>query len=574
MSAMSEDDGGPAINPAPRSLWRWLLANGTPNEDEEGKHRRALTVLHQPSHHLSGLIDSTGEFHQSSYFSWSYKSLASCAENLAALWAHEGIQAGDHVLTFVDNSAEWSIFFWTCMRIGAVFVPLDPALIRRREELQWLRESLKPAAVLTQDHKSAEQYQSCCGNAGSEKFKVFGNHLDQSEDTLPGWRALQKVNARKELPPAPHFEGDPYSTTSLIMFTSGTTHRPKGCPVSVAGMAAQIDQYHQFYGSQWSKNVRFLINTNNFRPICYLGAMNTWKAGGSVIFPSKTFAPEASIKAINLLHCTHTWAVPAQLRMLCSFVESQHNGDSIPEIQAPSTLKCVLTSGDVADEVTIAKGKAALRPDSLIASWGMSECAPLFGCSTDKPVPISNRGLRSVGWALPGTSVRIVDPEKQCVLPRGKHGALHVSSPQALIHHYVGNASAEDFYNDQNSGQRWFITGDTAYMDDSGATFIAGRTKDIIKCKAFGIVPSIVEDYLDQTFEVEVCCTHARFLNNREGNSAEGISVTSRRTTSREVWSRTGRRGQKVAQGHRCCRGEAIDEGQGEILPWRGVYCT
>lgn len=517
MRIPSEDDGGQAINPAPGSLWQWLLANGISNKDEDRGYRRAFSVLHQPSQYLSGLIDSKTDSHQPDYFSWSYKSLASSAENLAALWFHEGIQAGDHVFTFVDNSAEWSVFFWTCMRLGAVFVPLDPALVRRREELQWLRESLKPAVVLTQDHNSAKHYQSCCSNDENEKFKVFGNNnLDQSEDTLPGWRALQNLSARKELPPAPHFEGDPYSSTSLIMFTSGTAHRPKGCPVTVAGMAAQIDQYHQFHGSQWTKDVRFLINTNNFRPICYLGAMNTWRAGGCVIFPSTTFAPEASIKAINSLHCTHTWAVPAQLRILYSFMESQHKGDSIPEMQAPSTLKYVLTSGDVADEVTIAKGKAALQPDSLVASWGMSECAPLFGCRTEDSIPTSDRGLRSVGWALAGTAVRIVDPEKQCVLPRGQRGALHVSSPQALIHHYMDNANSEDFYDDEKSGRRWFVTGDTAYMDDSGAIFIAGRTKDIIKCKAFGIVPSIVEDYLDQTFDVEVCCTHAKFLDNRE----------------------------------------------------------
>lgn len=510
MSVMSEDDGGPATNPAPRSLWQWLLANGISNEDGGKGCRRALSVLHQPSQHLSGLIDSAADSHQSNYFSWSYKSLASSAENLAGLWVQEGVQAGDHVFTFVDDSAEWSVFFWTCMRLGAVFVPLDPALVRRREELQWLRESLKPAVVLTQDLNSAEHYQSCCSNDKREKFKVFGNnHLDQNEDALPGWRALQNLSARKDLPPAPHFERDPYSTTSLIIFTSGTTHRPKGCPVSVAGMAAQMEQYHQFYGSQWNKDVRFLVNTNNFPPICYLGAMNTWKAGGRVVFPGKTFDPQASIKTINMLKCTHTWAVPAQLRMLCSFLESHQEKHSLQHIHALSTLKYVLTSGDIADEVTIANRKAALRPDALITSWGMPECAPLFGCCTDTQIPVSNRGLRSVGWALPGTSVRIVDPEQQCVLPRGKHGALHVSSSQALIDHYMDNASAEDFYNDQKSGQRWFVTGDTAYMDDSGAVFIAGRIKHIIKCKGFGIVPSIVEDYLDQTFDVEVRLSHA-----------------------------------------------------------------
>lgn len=237
--------------------------------------------------------------------------------------------------------------------------------------------------------------------------------------------------------------------------------------------------------------------------------MHTWKAGSCVVFPGRTFDPEASIKTINMLECTHTWAVPAQLRMLCSFLESRQEKHSLQHIHAPSTLKYVLASGDIADEVTIAKGKAALRPDALITSWGMSECGPLFGCCTDTQIPVSNRGLRSVGWALPGTSVRIVDPEEQCILPRGKHGALHVSSPQALIDHYMDNASAEDFYNDKKSGQRWFITGDGAYMDDSGAVFIVGRTKDIIKCKGFGIVPSIVEDCLDQTFDVEIRLSHA-----------------------------------------------------------------
>jgi acyl-CoA synthetase (AMP-forming)/AMP-acid ligase II len=174
----------------------------------------------------------------------------------------------------------------------------------------------------------------------------------------------------------------------------------------------------------------------------------------------------------------------------------------IKEEKKPSAIKVVITSGDLADEALLYKAKEALRPMKVVPSWGMSECAPLMGYRNDEPAPRYRSGLAGVGRALQGTCVKIAENGTETAARKGEHGDLHVTS-QALIRSYLRNAKPEDFYDDPE-GKRWFKTGDVAVMEDDGVVFVVGRTKDVIKCKGFGIVPSIMERCLDDFFKVEV----------------------------------------------------------------------
>lgn len=481
--------GGPGAD-APNSLWNWLVEADSFREPNS-LTSPALTAHHQPADHLSGLLSTDQPAQSTEHFSWTFSNLLEAVENLAAIWSQAGVREGDAVFTFVENSAEWALCFYTSIRIGTVFVPLEPKTVRREEELRMMTETLRPAVILAHDRETALLYEKHSGDGKCEKFKA----VCQS-DACPGWQHLSSIERLPDLqsPPVP-FTRDPDSTTCLIMFTSGTTNAPKGCPVSVTGMAAQISQYHESAGpGTWTPETRMLINTNNFRPICYLACLSSWKAGGSVVFPSATFSPERSLKILKQEHCTHTWFVPAQLNMISSL--------HVSEQERPSTLKVVLTSGDVADSALLRKTQTALKPEKIVYHWGMSECAPLMGYRDDENAPRIRDGLVGVGRALSGTHVMVAKLGTHVPAKRGEHGDLHVSS-RALIRGYLDNVKAEDFYDDAE-GKRWFKTGDVAVMEDDGVIFVVGRTKDVIKCKGFGIVPSIMEHCLDESFKVEV----------------------------------------------------------------------
>lgn len=488
-TSSAEHYGGPG-SPAPNSLWQWFTEAESFREASNA-FAPALCALHQPGDHLSGLLSAGHPAQPKGHFKWTYSEFLTATESLAALWGLAGVQKGDSVFTFVTNSAEWALFFWTSMRMGTIFVPLDPNTVKRKDEITNLIKMLRPTVVLAQDSETAALYEGHSGGEDSARFKVFGQG-----DFHRGWKHLASLKREPGLQAPPvTIADDPDTAICLIMFTSGTTNLPKGCPISVSGMAAQIGQYHHsIEPTSWTPEARMLINTNNFRPICYLACMNAWKAGGSVTFPSATFSPATSLEALRQEGCTHTWFVPAQLSMISSLPMKEEN--------KPSAIKVVITSGDLADEALLYKAKEALRPMKVVPSWGMSECAPLMGYRNDEPAPRYRSGLAGVGRALQGTCVKIAENGTETAARKGEHGDLHVTS-QALIRSYLRNAKPEDFYDDPE-GKRWFKTGDVAVMEDDGVVFVVGRTKDVIKCKGFGIVPSIMERCLDDFFRVEV----------------------------------------------------------------------
>lgn len=82
----------------------------------------------------------------------------------------------------------------------------------------------------------------------------------------------------------------------------------------------------------------------------------------------------------------------------------------------------------------------------------------------------------SIGWVMPGYSLRIADPSTNSPVPLGSLGELQGSSE--IIQKYLHGVGAESFYRDAD-GSTWFKTGDQAKMDDAGRVFITGRYKDM-----------------------------------------------------------------------------------------------
>lgn len=485
---LSEDYGGVGPEP-PTSLWDWLTSQGKQNPA-----RLAIIATHESHDRLQRFASSKeAQAAHDLYFQWTYHALLEAVSHLASAWYSAGVYTGT-LVTFVDNrnAAEWSLLFWTSIRLGMTFVPLDPHVIERTKELEKVMTTLSPDVIVVQDRHQAEALGRLPSTA---KVKLTCNTDDEAQPSQ--WRSLQNplMNFGGTAPQAP----DPISPTStaLIMFTSGSTNLPKGCPVTVQGLTAQIAQYHSLHGSNFSPSTRHLISTMVFRPICYLGCLNTWYAGGTVIFSHGGFDPKNTICTITDLKVTHAFFVPAMIQML-------HSSEAVAKLEKkPENLQAVFMAGDAASSDAAEKAKALLRPKNLIAHWGMTEGAPVFGFTDDIPPPTDpDSGTLGLGRALPGTRLKICHATTASPVPRGQHGDLHISS-NATITHYLENRCSIDFYSDAE-GRRWFKTGDTAMMNEAGIVFVVGRRKDIVVFKGVNVIPTILEDCLKKGFGVQV----------------------------------------------------------------------
>ncbi|KAL4885597.1 hypothetical protein BJY04DRAFT_180049 [Aspergillus karnatakaensis] len=549
-STLSSTTGGPPP-PTPLNLWSWLTSSSSKIPTAE-----ALIGIHQPATYLSNFLPkpplsppSSPSSSQSSeskdHFAWNYHQLTSAAEHVASAFASAGVSPGDVVAVFLNNSLEWCVLLWACFRLGAVFAPVDPTSVGRSDELKYLLFVLTPKVVVLEDESAADRFENLelhnsgsDSDSGSPVLKLLATTNNNDNPTAKHWALFSSLTSQnttqRTLPPPT--EAPTPDSTAMIIFTSGTTSFPKGCPLTARNIISEITSYHSFAHSNWSPNSRFLATSRCFRPICYLGCLNSWVAGGTVLMPSQErfFGDaDAILDAVSAERVSHLMVTPAQVRMLAKSAGECFNGEGDEGLKSKNRswdLKFMTCSGDTCtkDVIEDAERKLGLEKRRIAFHWGMSEGAPLFGWTEDNipsagrwEVPATEKGnIPALGRTLPGTSVRIVESRdaaadnstagateiqgesEEVIVLRGQIGELQVHST-SLISRYLSEGHTDKAFIEDPNGIRWFKTGDLAYMDDSGRVFIVGRSKDLIVCKAFNIVPSIVEDCLEKELKEE-----------------------------------------------------------------------
>ncbi|KAK4618815.1 4-coumarate--CoA ligase 1 [Fulvia fulva] len=474
---LSENHGGEP-EPLPGSLWHWLSEAGSSNPNN-----------------LALVVDNKGK----PTVTWTYAQLIDRVEKLASYFTAQNVVAGDTIFTFIDNTEAdvWTLLFWTAVRIGAIFAPENPHTLGRPQETRKLIETLRPAVVVVQDFDGSRRYEEY----GHEpKVRLLCNELSKA-GTSSSWLPMHSIqDLQAATNPAPHHTRSSEST-ALVMNTSGSTSLPKSCPITTRAFVIQTRQYHSFHRSNYTPRTRTLTLAFCYRPICYLGCLNTWQRGGTVIFAGSNIDEQRTVEVVRKWKVTHAWFVPAMVNLLSAYHdEKQSRGQGL------ESLEFVLMSGDASALSTVEKAKAFL-PDSckFAPHWGMSEGAPLFGFTEEEPLHLDKDSkIVGAGRALHGSRLRVCKSNTTTPVPRRTQGEFHVSS-DATITQYLENRNPEDFYNDEYG--RWFKTGDVALMDESGVIYIIGRTKDIIVYKGRNIVPAVIEGCIKEGFPgVEAVC--------------------------------------------------------------------
>ena len=383
-----------------------------------------------------------------------------------------GIGTGDAVAAVLSNRVEMATLFWACQRIGAVFVPFN-----------WRGSGDDFAFTIENSEAKAFFYESRSEGSAAEALEATGFPADrrvrvggvQGEGTT-----YEEIAAGPETA-APRAV-DPASTC-LMLYTSGTTGRPKGVPRShdaERNASFNCVAHLRYRYGEVQLGVMPLFHTMGVRALEMATALN----GTFVCMPS--FDAGEALRLIGTERIEALFLVPTM------FHDMVHHPDL-----AAADLSPVRHIGFAGMSMTSALTRACdevFEPDVFVNFYGSSEIYSFAACDhvVDKP--------GCAGRAATGQELRVVfaDPDFRSgpdrILPRGEIG--EVIAPMECLDAFAGYWKRPDSDAKAIRGG-WYFTGDLGYFDQDGELFLVGRVDDMIVSGGENIHPEEVEDALD-----------------------------------------------------------------------------
>jgi len=391
---------------------------------------------------------------------WAYAEGDALTDRLAAGLLARGVRPGDRVALLFTNAPELVFCFFACFKIGAVAVPLNTRF--QAPELLYAVAHCGARILIGQSDLCAPLVPGAAACPPLEQVFVTGSVL---AGTAPF--------AELERPSQPLPAVEP-ATLAVLLYTSGTTARPKGVMHSHATLRRQSANYLGVVGK--APYSQTLI----FTPLCHIAGFSVLllpatEAGGTITILPR-FEPEAVLRTIDANRITLSGALPVMLNAL---VSSPRTGDF-----DLSSLRMFLAGGDCVpiELQTRCKARVGVDVDEVC---GMTEVM-----YSHQPVDRGERRPGTIGKPFGDVHIRLEDANGMEVAD-GETGEIVVRSGAVTL----------GYWNDPENTQAALRdgamhTGDLARRDADGYLWFAGRTKDIIISGGSNVSPGEVEDAL------------------------------------------------------------------------------
>jgi malonyl-CoA/methylmalonyl-CoA synthetase len=392
-----------------------------------------------------------------------YGSLHDRSGRFAAALMRRGVGPGDRVAVQVDKSPEAVLLYIACLRMGAVFVPINTA--NTPNEVEYFLADAQPrvAVVRPSDRGVLE---AAASRAAVSYLETLGADGEGSMIEL-----MREIGDERAFP-----IDLPTDAPAAIVYTSGTTGRSKGAVISrgnLASNAAALVEAWQFTNRDILLHALPLFHIHGL-----FAAINTVLASGSCLLLLPKF--DAETVSSHLSRVTVFMGVPTHYtRMLQQ-----------PQLDRDATARVRLFVSGSAPLLPEAHREFLRRTGHVILErYGMTETLmntsnPYFGV----------RKPGSVGPPLPGIEIRTVDAASGAVERRTDvTGALEIRGPNVFFGYWRDPEKTRGEF----TADGWFRTGDLGRIDNDGYVHIVGRAKDLVISGGYNVYPKEVESELD-----------------------------------------------------------------------------
>lgn len=428
---------------------------------------------------LSGLLSEKAQLHPDKDFvvfedsvgmvsSLTYGEFHERAGRLAGALIAEGVQAGQKIAVMLSNCPEFLVSWFGINRAGAIMVPVN--VFYSADELRYLLDSSDSVAFITEP-----KFVGLFGEIAAECADVRIRILARTQAALPHFKLLQDFLAVG--PATVDAVRVPAEAPSQIVYTSGTTSRPKGAVISHKSSVMQGIAVAMVFGMRADERtcvVLPLFHVNGQ----YVGVIPTLTVGGTIVL-LETYSAGKYWSQVRAHRCTLLSIVPMQLRTLLAQPEQTSETDH-------GIRFCFYALPTTDEEWDRFEHRFGVK---LVEGYGLTET---LGICTSNSVVHGVVKRHCIGLPILGREVRVVDTSYQD-LPLGEIGRIVIRG-QPLFSGYYKNPEATEAC----MVEGWFDTGDNGSLDADGYVHFFDRSKDVIKRAGENIAATEVERVLNE----------------------------------------------------------------------------
>ncbi|MFS0575556.1 fatty acid--CoA ligase family protein [Sporosarcina sp. 179-K 3D1 HS] len=428
-------------------------------------HETAMTQPGKTAYHFMGKDTSYAEFDQS------VSMFASSLQDL-------GVGKGDHVAFLLGNTPHFLISLYATMRIGATAIPVNP--IYTPDEISYILHNSDAKAVIALDlllplvEKAAGTFPAIGHYVICETEPNTPNKLTALPEAVK-----EKVHSFSGLIATGRPDVDPVTVdedeTAVILYTSGTTGRPKGAMLTHKNLYSNARDVGDYLG--FSENDRIIATLPVFHVFALTVVVNAPLLMGATVLLVPRFSPVDVFAIAKQQQATVFAGVPTMYNFLYQYPQ----GD-------PADFKSIRLSISGGSSLPVAllhnfEEKFDVR---VSEGYGLSEASPVtcFNPLDRERVP------GSIGTSIINVENKVVD-ELGDEVPVNVVGELIVHGPNVMKGYYKMPEDTEATIRDG-----WLYTGDLARRDENGYFYIVDRKKDLVIVGGYNVYPREVEEVL------------------------------------------------------------------------------
>ncbi len=401
-----------------------------------------------------------------------YQQLGETVNRTAHYLKSLNVQTGDRVAIQLPKCLPFIYIHLAAVQIGAIFLPLNPAY--PMTELTYFLDDAE-ASILIADQATESTIKSILPNLPAIQHCKF---IEPSSDY---WEKLVAAFPTDSPTPLPTDNDQ----TAVMLYTSGTTSRPKGAQITHGNLTANIEALHSAWGWQHDDVILHVLPIFHVHGLIVAlhGALH---AGATAVMLPKFDAPQA-LDLLQSKRFTVFMGVPTIHRRLYNTAKGQ-----------PIDLSHMrlMTSGSDRLPDDLFTGYQKTFNYTLLERYGMTET----GMNLSNPYQ-GERRVGSVGMPLPGVQARIVNPENDTPLPDGEVGEVQIKGAHVCKGYWRQPEKTSEAFTEDG----WLRTGDMGVRAEDGYFTLKGRAKDLIITGGLNVYPPEVELILMEHPAVSAC---------------------------------------------------------------------